>query len=60
MVGKIEIEVEDDGQMSTNSSFDLATTAVVLEKVKQQLVGRAQIQLEGEGQDSSEEEEDEE
>ncbi len=58
MVGKIEIDVDDDGKMSTNSSFDLATTAVVLEKVKQQIVGRAQLQAqdaeEGEAEEDKE------
>lgn len=40
----IEIEVDDEGKMNTNSSFDLATTIVILEKVKEQLVQRAHIQ----------------
>lgn len=44
MTNTIEIEVEDDGNMNTNSEFDLATTIVILEKVKNELVGRAQIE----------------
>lgn len=44
MAQSIEIEVDDEGTMNTNSSFNLATTIVILEKVKNQLVQRAQIQ----------------
>jgi hypothetical protein len=44
MAQSIEIEVDDEGKMNTNSSFNLATTIVILEKVKNQLVQRAQIQ----------------
>lgn len=39
----IEIEVEEDGTLNTNSSFDLATTVIILEKVKANLVQRSQI-----------------
>jgi len=47
MSNTIEIEVEPDGNMNTNSNFDLATTIVILEKVKTELVGRAQIEQQG-------------
>lgn len=44
MSNTIEIEVEPDGNMNTRSEFDLATTIVILEKVKNEMVGRAQIE----------------
>lgn len=43
MPGKIDIEVDDEGKINTNSQFDLATTIVILEKVKAQLVDRTKI-----------------
>lgn len=39
----IEIEVEEDGALNTNSSFDLATTVIILEKVKSNLVQRSTV-----------------
>ena len=43
MTGNIDIKVDDDGKINTNSNFDLATTIVILEKVKAQLVDRTKI-----------------
>lgn len=48
MAQTIEIEVEDDGTLNTDSSFDLATTVVILEKVKSNLVKRSQVKKRGE------------
>ncbi|MCJ7450151.1 MAG: hypothetical protein MUP58_00205 [Candidatus Nanohaloarchaeota archaeon QJJ-9] len=43
-MAKIEIEMDDEGKFNTNSGFDLATTILILEKVKSELVQRAQIE----------------
>ncbi|MDY6777588.1 MAG: hypothetical protein SVU32_02910 [Candidatus Nanohaloarchaea archaeon] len=57
MTRTVTIEVEE-GQLNTNSDFDLATTIVILEKVSQQLVQRSQIEKQQPaGDDGSEEEE---
>lgn len=56
MPATIEIEVEDDGSINTNSAFNLSNSIVILEKVKNQLVQRAQIQK----RDQQDEEDDEE
>ncbi|MDY6770924.1 MAG: hypothetical protein SV186_03125 [Candidatus Nanohaloarchaea archaeon] len=56
MAQTIEIEVDEDGKMNTNSSFDLATSIVILEKVKNQLVQRAQIKKQGAGEEEDDEE----
>ncbi len=47
MAQKIEIEVDDEGKINTNSNFDLATTIVILEKVKAQLVDRTKVSKKG-------------
>ncbi len=47
MTQKIEIEVDEEGKINTNSNFDLATTIVILEKVKTQLVDRTKISKKG-------------
>lgn len=43
MPGEIKIELDEKGKINTNTSFDLATTIVILEKLKAQLVERAKI-----------------
>ncbi len=57
MPATIEIEVEDDGSINTNSSFNLSNSIVILEKVKNQLVQRAQIQRRDQQEEGDDEDE---